>query len=221
VAEDFLPLRLTARDDDFGLDLRLEPGRPPVFQGDDGYSAKGPEAGNASLYYSFTRMPAAGAVEVGGERYQVSGLAWLDREWSTSALGPGLAGWDWFSIQLDDGSDLMFYGLRREDGSMDTLSAGTLVEADGSLVRLDRESVGLRSGERWRSPVTGVRYPLQWTLEIPSLDLRLEVEPRIPNQEMDLSVRYWEGAIRVRGERAGRPVRGSGYLEMTGYDAER
>jgi predicted secreted hydrolase len=151
----------------------------------------------------------------------VSGLTWLDREWSTSALGPGLAGWDWFSIQLDDGSDLMFYGLRREDGSMDELSAGTLFEADGSLVRLDRDGVDLVPGERWRSPATGVRYPLRWSLGIPALDLRLEVEPRIEGQEMDLSVRYWEGAIQARGERGGRPVLGSGYLEMTGYDGGR
>jgi len=219
--EDFLPLRLTAAHDGFVLDLRLEPGRPPVFQGEDGYSAKGPEAGNASLYYSFTRMPAAGVLELDGERLQVSGLTWLDREWSTSALGPGLAGWDWFSIQLDDGSDLMFYGLRREDGSMDELSAGTLFEADGGLVRLDRDGVDLVPGERWRSPATGVRYPLQWSLRIPALDLRLDVEPRIEGQEMDLSVRYWEGAIQARGERGGRPVSGSGYLEMTGYDGGR
>jgi len=216
--EGFLPLRVAASDPDFALDLRLEPGREPVFQGDDGYSAKGPEPGNASLYYSYTRMPAAGVVRVGGQRVPVNGLAWLDREWSTSALGPDLAGWDWFSIQLDDGSDLMFYGLRRKDGGMDALSAGALVEPDGRVVRLSRDSVNLEPGERWHSPATGAAYPVRWTLTIPSRKLRLAVEPRLEHQEMDLSVRYWEGAIQVRGDRDGRPVSGGGYLEMTGYD---
>jgi len=219
--EDFLPLRLAAGDSDFGLELALQPGREPVFQGDDGYSAKGPEPGNASLYYSYTRMPAAGTLRVGGERFAVTGLAWLDREWSTSALGPDLAGWDWFSIQLDDGSDLMFYGLRRKDGSIDALSAGTLVEPDGRIVRLGRDTVTLNPGERWRSPKTGAAYPIRWTLKIPSLKLQLAVEPRLESQEMDLSVRYWEGAIQVRGDRDGRPVTGGGYLEMTGYDRSR
>lgn len=218
---DFLPLRLAASDAEFALDLRLQPGREPVFQGDDGYSAKGPEPGNASLYYSYTRMPASGEIRIGGEHFAVSGLAWLDREWSTSALGPDLAGWDWFSIQLDDGSDLMFYGLRRKDGGIDAMSAGTLVEPDGRVVRLSRDSVGLDPGERWRSPATGVAYPLYWTLTIPALKMRLAVAPRLEAQEMDLSVRYWEGAIKVRGERDGRPLSGGGYLEMTGYDQPR
>ncbi|MGB5622250.1 MAG: lipocalin-like domain-containing protein [Gammaproteobacteria bacterium] len=214
----FLPLRLAAGDADFGLELHLQPGREPVFQGDDGYSAKGPEPGNASLYYSYTRMPAAGTLRVGGERLAVTGLAWLDREWSTSALGPNLAGWDWFSIQLDDGSDLMFYALRRKDGSIDALSAGTLVEPDGRIVRLGRDTVELDPGERWHSPATGAAYPVRWTLTIPSLELELAVDPRLESQEMDLSVRYWEGAIQVRGNRDGKPVTGGGYLEMTGYD---
>ena len=217
--ESFLPLNLAASEEDFALDLRLEPGPAPVFQGDAGYSAKGPEPGNASIYYSFTRMPASGAIVIDGVRHPVAGLAWLDREWSTSALGPGLAGWDWFSMQLDDGSDLMFYRLRRKDGTSDPLSAGMLRQADGDVVRLDQDSVQLTPTADWVSPSTGVRYPVRWTLTVPSQDLRLLVEPHLDAQEMDHSVRYWEGAIRIQGNRNGRALGGNGYLEMTGYSA--
>src|SRR5919108_4337013 len=108
------------------IDLRLMTDKPPILHGDGGLSRKGPEPGNASYYYSFTRMAATGTVRVGAETLDVSGRAWMDREWSTSALGPDLAGWDWFAIQLDDGRDLMFYLLRRRDGAIDPFSAGTL-----------------------------------------------------------------------------------------------
>ncbi len=214
----FLPLRVAASTQDFALDLRLEPGAAPVLQGDAGYSAKGPEAGNASLYYSYTRMPASGTVTLDGVNHEVDGLAWLDREWSTSALGPELDGWDWFSLQMDDGSDLMFYRLRRKDGSSDALSAGSLRLADGDVLRLDGDSVQIEAVAEWTSLTTGVRYPVSWTISVPSEDLQVQVEPYMKGQEMDHSVRYWEGAVRVRGTRRGRDVNGNGYLEMTGYE---
>ncbi|MGB5589956.1 MAG: lipocalin family protein, partial [Gammaproteobacteria bacterium] len=188
------------------------------LQGDAGYSAKGPEAGNASLYYSYTRMPASGTVTLDGVNHEVDGLAWLDREWSTSALGPELDGWDWFSLQMDDGSDLMFYRLRRKDGSSDALSAGSLRLADGDVLRLDGDSVQIEAVAEWTSLTTGVRYPVSWTISVPSEDLQVQVEPYMKGQEMDHSVRYWEGAVRVRGTRRGRDVNGNGYLEMTGYE---
>jgi predicted secreted hydrolase len=211
------PLRLGAAAADFAIDLTLRAGRPPVLQGADGYSAKGPGPGNASHYYSYTRMPVTGTVRLDDTAVSVRGDAWLDREWSTSALGPGVEGWDWFALQLDDGRDLMFYRLRRSDGSSDPFSAGTLVAPAGGVTRLDAAGVKLRVREHWRSAATGAAYPVAWSLDIPAERLRLEIEPWLKEQEMDLSVRYWEGAIRATGTSNGKPVAGLGYLEMTGY----
>lgn len=199
------------------IDLRLEPLDPPVPQGVEGLSAKGPEPGNASYYYSIPRLRAVGTVSVDGVTQRVTGSAWLDREWGTSALGPGLAGWDWFSIQLETGSELMFYRLRREDGSTDRFSAGSLILADGRVERLTRDDVVLDVLDRWSSP-RGVRYPSGWRLRVPRLDLSLEVRPRVLDQELDLSFRYWEGSVEVEGTHRARAVRGLGYVELTGYD---
>jgi predicted secreted hydrolase len=211
------PVRLRAGGADFSIELTLQAGRPPVLQGVEGYSAKGPGPGNASHYYSHTRMPVSGTVRVDDVAVPVRGSAWLDREWGTSALGPGVEGWDWFALQLDDGRDLMFYRLRRSDGSSTPFSAGSLVTAAGRVTRLDAASVVLRERKRWRSAASGVEYPVAWTLEIPTERLQLEIEPWLEDQEMDLSVRYWEGAVRAVGRSAGGSVAGRGYLEMTGY----
>jgi len=215
--EAFLPLRLTAGAKGFAIDLQLHDLRPPVLQGAVGYSAKGPGPGNASHYYSHTRMPVTGTVRVAAKLNPVRGTAWLDREWSTSALGPDVEGWDWFALQLDDGRDLMYYRLRKRDGSSDPLSAGSLVSASGQVTALDAASVELRPRRYWTSADSGVTYPVAWTLEIPAEGLRLDVEPWLDGQEMDLSVRYWEGAVRVDGSGAGHSLNGDGYLEMTGY----
>lgn len=216
--EDFLPLTLRAAAADFGVDLVVEAGRGPVMQGDDGYSPKGPEAGNASLYYSYTRLPASGRLVVSGEEHAVSGALWMDREWSTSTLGPGVEGWDWFSLQLDDGRDLMFYRLRREDGTATSFSAGLLVGADGGVRRLAAAEVEAEPLSWWTSPDTGTRYPVAWRLIVPGHRLSLTLRAALPDQEMDHSVHYWEGLVEAEGEAGGRPVRGAGYLEMTGYD---
>lgn len=212
----FLPIDLTARSEGFGLALTLMPGPGPVLQGENGFSRKGPGPGNASHYYSYPRLPASGEVTLAGEVLPVTGQAWLDREWGTSALGPLVRGWDWFALQLDDGGELMYYQLRRMDGSADPLSAGTLTRPHR---RLEAAGVALTPRRYWTSPETGIRYPVSWDLAIPSENLRLEVEAVLDAQEMDLSVTYWEGAVRVAGFRRGVPVTGRGYLEMTGYDA--
>jgi predicted secreted hydrolase len=220
VGEDFLPLRLAARDDGLALALTLRAGKPRVLQGDNGLSAKGPEPGNASWYYSYTRLPAEGRIVFDGEAFDVSGLAWLDREWSTSALGDGVEGWDWFALQLDDGTELMVYRLRRGDGTAAPPSAGSFVAVDGRVTPLGVGDFELVPTRTWKSPATGVTYPVAWQLRIPELALELAVEPWQEDQEMDVSVRYWEGAIRVRGQRDGRPVGGNGYLELAGYRRE-
>lgn len=205
-------MRLRAAEDGVALDLALQPGKPPVLQGERGLSRKSAETGNASYYYSLTRMPAAGTVSVGGERFTVSGLAWMDREWSTSSLGRDQVGWDWFALQLEDGRDLMLYRLRRADGSSDPLSKGTLVGPQGESRHLALKDFDLEVRGHWESPRSGARYPSRWRLRIPSAGLDLSLEPLLADQELDVSFRYWEGAVRVEGS-----ARGRGYVEMTGY----
>ena len=214
---DGVSTHLRASDGDVALDLSVSAGKPVVLQGDRGLSRKGPEPGNASLYYSFTRMPARGVIRLGAETLEVTGEAWMDREWSTSALGTGVEGWDWFAIQLDDGRELMVYVLRRRDGAIDPFSAGTLVAVDGTVLQLDAGDVRIEALAHWTSPRSGVRYPAGWRLSVPSADLRLEIEPRLADQELIVGTRYWEGAVAVVGVAAGRPIAGHGYVELVGY----
>ncbi|WP_306533148.1 lipocalin-like domain-containing protein [Geobacter sp.] len=212
-------MRLTAREGDVAVDLTVTANRPVALNGDGGLSQKSGEPGNASYYYSLPRMETAGTVTAGGETATVTGLSWLDREWSTSALGPDQAGWDWFALQLDDGRDVMFYRLRRRDGGTEPWSSGTLVEADGSYRHLTREDVRIDVLQWWRSPASGVRYPSRWRFNVPAANIDLEITPRIPDQELLVTVRYWEGAVKMQSRAPGGP-RGSGYVEMTGYGGE-
>ncbi len=212
-----LPVRLRAEEKGVSIDLRLDSGRPIVPQGDRGLSRKGAEPGNASHYYSMTRLSTRGTVQVDGEPSPVEGSSWLDREWGTSALGKGMAGWDWFALQLSDGRDLMFYRLRRTDGGADPYSAGTLVLPDGSRKTLSLQNVRIDTLGSWKSPGSGARYPSRWRIMLPSEELDLEVAPRVADQELRTSVRYWEGAVSVTGTGRGKPVEGSGYVELTGY----
>jgi predicted secreted hydrolase len=126
-------------------------------------------------------------------------------------------GWDWFSIQMDDGGELMVFQLRKEDGSVDPFSSGTYIAPDGSTRHLDRDEFEIRVEDTWHSPDTGAAYPARWTVAVPAVDLALEIEPFLADQELTVSYAYWEGAVRVEGERIGRPVLGHGYVEMTGY----
>ncbi len=212
------PVRLVASTDDIGIDLTVDPRKPIVPQGNRGLSQKGPEAGNASYYYSATRLAARGTVTIHGEPISVVGSAWLDREWSTSALSQGQVGWDWFAIQLEDGRDLMLYRMRRADGMIDPHNSGLLVDTDGTLRRLGPDDVRYEPGRRWESPRSGAAYPVEWRLWIEPLGLELEVVPMIDMSELDVAVRYWEGAIRVQGKEGRQPVNGRGFLEMTGYE---
>lgn len=207
------PMRLRAQGDDAAIDLTVRPKKPKVLQGDRGLSQKGPGAGNASYYYSYTRLGTTGTMAVGGDTLQVTGQSWLDREWSTSALGPNQEGWDWFALQLDDGRDLMYYQLRNNDGSVSRFSEGVLVGPDGEKTTLSRNDVTVETHDTWTSPDGTHTYPVEWTLRVPSKDLDLRIRALFPNQELDnVSVRYWEGAVRVSGSHSGK-----GYVEMTGY----
>ncbi|QKT04290.1 carotenoid 1,2-hydratase [Ectothiorhodospiraceae bacterium 2226] len=211
------PLRLQASEADFAIDLVLEPVKPHVLQGEQGLSQKSAEPGNASYYYSFTRLAARGEVRSADARLAVSGSAWWDREWSSSALGADQVGWDWFSLQLSDGREVMYYQMRRRDGSVDPHSKGVLVGARGEAQLLRHADVELTVLDHWESP-RGGRYPARWRLTVADLDLL--VQPFLSDQEMDTLVRYWEGAVQVQGRAGDAPVDGVGYVELTGYANE-
>jgi predicted secreted hydrolase len=212
------PLRLSAADGDVALDLILEAGKPLVLQGEDGLSRKGPEPGNASYYYSLTRMPTTGRVVVEADTLRVTGTSWLDREWSTSALPDGVVGWDWFALQLDDGWDLMAYALRRGDGSPHPLSEAVLVDPEGHARRLAwGTDITVTPTGAWTSPVDGSVYPSGWRVDVPARGWSLAVTPVLADQELDLAFRYWEGAVRVVAADGGGGTPGRGYVELTGY----
>ncbi len=217
-ARQLWPTRLRARGRDAAIDLALDEGKPLVLQGDAGLSRKSDAPGNASYYYSYPRLPVSGSIAVQGVRYEVRGAAWMDREWSTSALGPGQVGWDWFALQLSDDREIMFYRLRRSDGSADPVSAGAWVDESGAAHRLSSGDVELQALAHWTSPRTGARYPIRWRFRIPAKGLDLEISTPMPGQEVTQSVRYWEGAVRVTGVEGARTIAGQGYVELTGYD---
>jgi predicted secreted hydrolase len=212
-----LPMRLRAAEGDNAIDLTLASAKPVVLEGEAGLSRKGPVPGTASYYYSMTRMPARGTVRLGDDRLTVEGLAWMDREWSTSALDGNLAGWDWFALQLDDGRDVMFYRLRDKVGQAAPWSAGVLVAAGGDARPLVKDEVRIEALATWRSPRTGVTYPARWRLTMPARGLTLDLVPRLDDQELHVSPRYWEGAVVVQGRDGGGPVTGHGYVELVGY----
>lgn len=212
-------VRIDARHEGFGLDLELASRKPPVLHGDRGLSPKSDEPGNASYYVSLTRLATRGRIVLDGREFGVTGESWFDHEWSTSALGPGAEGWDWFSLQLDDRRELMFFRIRRRDGGFEPASGGTLVERDGTTRRLGADEVRIEVGGHWTSPRTGARYPAGWELHLKSPALRLRLEPIVADQEMRTSIVYWEGAVRVSGTAGQSPVRGRGFVELAGYHA--
>jgi predicted secreted hydrolase len=211
-----MTMRLRAAQEDVAIDLALTGERAPALQGDRGLSQKSATAGNASYYYSLTRMATQGAIELGGQRYAVRGLSWMDHEFGSSALEPGATGWDWIGLQLGDGRDLMFARIRNADGSSG-LALGGLFAADGSKLDFNPAEVTLQVLETWRSPHSGVQYPAGWRLRAPSASLDLQIMPWLADQELRLAVLYWEGAVKVEGTADGVSVGGNGYVELTGY----
>jgi predicted secreted hydrolase len=213
--------RLRAATETFSIDLDLAPLKSPVLHGDRGYSRKGDTAERASCYYSFTRLKTEGTIRLHGRELAVSGLGWMDHEFSSAALQPGIVGWDWFSLQLDNGTELMLYRLRQEDGRTHPASSGSLVGADESIRHLTAADVTLDVAGHWLSPHSGGRYPAAWQVTVPSANLVLAIVPNLDDQEMrtpgSTAVTYWEGSVSIAGQMAGRPVKGKGYVELTGY----
>ncbi len=216
--------RLQAAHEGVRIELTLNPTKPLVIHGTGGISRKGSEAGQASHYYSFTRLATEGTVTVGEDRLAVTGTSWMDHEFGSADLGHDLVGWDWFSLQLADHTELMLYRLRRADGSSDPASSGTVVSADGRAQPLALSDVQIEPLAFWTSPQSGARYPSRWRLSSRSLSLYVEITPLLAEQELitrrSTQVTYWEGAVHVSGTQSGRSISGQGYVELTGY-AER
>ena len=213
---------LTAVNREAALSLVLEPRKPVVVHGRDGVTRRIADApGAVSYYLSFTRLAAVGTVTIGGEEFAVTGQAWMDHEFFADYLTEKKVGWDWMSVQLDDGVDLMLFGIRDAHGGYGPDTFGTLVDSGGIAHPIELGGVTFRPGRRWRSEATGAEYPVEWEVEVPGFGLRLNVRPRLDAQEVftgnGILPAYWEGAVRFAGQREGRPVAGVGYLEMTGY----
>jgi predicted secreted hydrolase len=215
-----LPWRLHAAQEGYAIDLTLEPLGEPVLNGDAGLSRKSADPGAASYYYSIPRLRVIGRLSRGSESLPVQGLAWLDREWGSGGLGSGQSGWDWYALQLNDGTALMFYALRDRNGRRDPYSAGTWVAATGEARRLTAADMEIATTGSWRDR-SGARYPARWRLSVRSLALEVTVRPVLADQELETSPRYWEGAVDVSGQREGRAVEGRGYVELVGYTRER
>ena len=213
--------RIRVNDRGTELQLSLKSLKPPVLHGSNGLSQKAAGEGRASYYYSLTRMQTEGVLKVEGKAEKIRGLSWMDHEFGSNQLGEDQVGWDWFSIQLDDQTELMLYLMRRKDGSVDPYSSGTLVSANGATRHLDLNNYRLEALGRWKSPMSGADYPMKWKIAIPSEQIELEINPAFQNQELitnrSTRVTYWEGAVDIRGTTRGKGVAGAGYVEMTGY----
>ncbi len=214
------PIRIKAESDNIALDLVLETKKPIVLQGDKGFSAKTSQPGNASYYYSYTRIDSQGNLQINNKTIPVAGSSWMDREWSTSALAKDQQGWDWFALQLSDSSEVMFYQFRRKDQAPDLNSSGAFISPDGSKLHLSRNDVVISVLDNWQSPHSKAVYPSKWHLSIPRQKIELDIVPIVNDQELNVSFRYWEGAVKITGSKAGREIRGKGYVELTGYRAE-
>ncbi|MCU0514830.1 MAG: hypothetical protein MUE40_19925 [Anaerolineae bacterium] len=203
--------------DDFGVDLTLEQVKPPALQGQGGLSPKSAEPGNASYYYSLSRLVTQGTITVGDTVYPVTGLSWKDHEFSTSALGTGAKGWDWFGLIFDDGSELMIGQIRLADGGKEPAFGGLYIRPDGTTRYLPSSSFTITATDTWASPHTGAVYPSGWEVVIAADDLqrRFTITPVMLDQELHgTNIAYWEGAVDVTGD-----FTGVGYAELTGYVA--
>jgi predicted secreted hydrolase len=214
---------LQAISDQFALSLTLESQKPPVIHGVDGVSQKSAGPGHASHYISLTRLVVNGEIDVHEKKLQVTGTAWMDHEFFTQQLDAEQIGWDWFSLQLDDNTELMLFRMRLKDGSIDAFSSGTYIDSAGKTTHLAQKDFAMQPmGDTWKSEADGAVYPIHWHVIVPSLKIDLDVTTPLKPQELagktSLSPSYWEGAIRLAGTRDAARIAGVGYLEMTGYD---
>jgi predicted secreted hydrolase len=212
---------LKASAESFSFDLQLTPKKNVVLHGDTGYSRKGGSPDSASCYYSFTRLKTKGNLTINGKTFTVEGLSWMDHEFSTAPLAPGIKGWDWFSLQLSDDTEVMIYLLRQKDGSYNAASSGTFVDRAGSSRHLIREEFKIDVLDTWKSPASGGLYPSRWRIRIFPLSMDLSITSNLADQEMQTTastgITYWEGSVSLTGSVKGAKVDGVGYVELTGY----
>ena len=203
----------------FGIELSQRALKRPVVHGVNGISQKSAGRGHASHYYSYPRLETAGTVKLDGKEYSVSGLSWFDHEFGSNQLSVEQSGWDWFSMQLDDGRELMIYQLRLKNGNLDPFSSGTLIEKDGRSKHLNLDAFRIEVLDHWSSPASNTRYPSRWKISLPNENLSLAIEPTVAGQELDTKgstgIIYWEGSVRVLD--GDNKVIGRGYVELTGY----
>lgn len=201
----------------YAFDLRLESEKPPALHDGDGYIAYGD--GTASYYYSRTRLSVAGTLTVDGGDAAVTGEAWMDHQWGDFETYEE-GGWDWFAVQLEDGTELMLYLIRDPDGEV-VLVDGSYINEGGELTVLEAEDFTIEATDSWTSAATDTTYPSRWTVEYPDQDVSLVLTPSLPDQELDTGrttgVTYWEGEVTVEGTRGGEGIDGLGYVELTGY----
>jgi predicted secreted hydrolase len=210
---------LHAAESGYELTLDVQALQQPVLNGDRGFSRKSSDPGSASYYYSIPRVSVRGRLVRDGKPLEVHGLAWVDREWGSGTLSRNEQGWDWFALQLRDGSSLMFYSLREHDGRRDPHSAGTWISASGESRPLSSDQVQIDVLDYWRNR-RGERYPSRWRVRVPTAGMDVEVRPVLADQELTGSTRYWEGAVDVTGASAGQRNVGRGYVELVGYAAQ-
>jgi predicted secreted hydrolase len=216
-------IRIEAKDQAMEIFLELTPRKPIVFQGQNGLSKKGPKEGQASYYFSYTDLATKGWIKTPTlpSPLLVKGRSWLDHEFGSNQLASNQVGWDWFSLCLSNGQDLMIYFLRRSDGSVEPTSSGALVSSDGRTTNLSLSEMSVEVLDHWKSSKTGGKYPSRWKIKIPVAGIELAVNPLLADQELvtegSTGVVYWEGAVDGRGRSRGQEVTCEGYVEMTGY----
>jgi predicted secreted hydrolase len=210
-------IQLEAKSNEFAISLQLVPEKEIALQGVDGFSRKSKKAGNASYYYSYTRMATTGNIQIKQQTFPITDSSWMDREWSSASLSSQQVGWDWFALQLSDHSELMFYSFRRKDGKLDNNNAGAIFHADHSKTMLGYSEVVIKVLDYWKSPHSNISYPSKWHLSIPDLRLELDISPLINDQELNVRYRYWEGAVSIKGKKNDQAISGQGYVELTGY----
>ena len=212
---------LRAGDKDFGIEFSLTPEKNPVVHGQNGVSQKAEGEGYASHYYSISRLKTEGKIFLRGKELPAQGISWMDHEFGSSQLRDYQVGWDWFSIQLDNHFELMFYQMRHSNGKIDPYSSGTMIFADGSHHHLSLKAFQIDALEKWRSQKSGATYPSKWSIKVPDHRIELLLTPTIRDQELitkeSTRVTYWEGSLRVEGKYQGDPIKGVGYVELTGY----